>query len=612
MGNDFALSIRGGRFYTDTTNQQVQPVEPRWYLAGYGTHYYDGTALQIPDEYSRPRYWANRKSNNVIERNKRTRSHLAADFAYFLNLAGEHALKFGAHWVRLEEDVFDAYKYPFPDITFNWGRPIVVAGINYGMGLYGSYSVAGSEATGPYGADFNVRGDRWAIYLQDSWTISGSFTLSAGLRAESEYIPPYTAELPPGTPNDFKPIDFGFTEKLAPRIGFVCDVSGDGGLKVFGSYGLYYDVMKTHFAFSSYGGFKQKIAYYTLNTYEWDKCGIDGYYPGTLALVYDRAMTAFETTGRKLKPMSQRNISLGAEKRLLDDLSFSVRLVRNHLRYAIEDIGVQVPGMGVVSFLANPGYGDSLWTTHGGRMDPAYPETPKAKREYAAVTLSLDKRLSDNWLAGFSYTWSRLTGNYSGLASSDEPGRVDPYLEEDFNLWSLPYTKDLEPIDGPLPTDRPHYLKFYGAVAFPFRLTVGAVVNAMSGTPVSEAWLYQGAWHYPFGRGTIRAGESGADKLEKKRTPFLWFANFYAEYSLKLGKTSLQLSINIDNVFDIATARNIYNRRTFWDLQVPEEMLLSGKWDLNYQYLFERDPFWLKETDFYPPIAARLGAKFIF
>jgi hypothetical protein len=612
FGNNISINLRGGRFFSNTANQQVQPTEPRWYLSGFGTQYFNDSALEIPAEYQRPRNWANRKSIDVIERNERARSHLAADLSHYLTLAGEHTLKFGVQWVRLEEDVFDALKYPIPDVRFYWGQPIYVAGINYGMGNYGSYSVAGNEVTGPSGICYGMHSDRWAVYLQDSWTIADSFTLNIGLRAESGYIPPYTTELPPGIPKGSKPVDFSFAEKLAPRIGFIYDVFGDAGLKVFGSYGLYHDVMETFFGVSSFGGLKQKIAYYTLHTYEWDKVGIDGNYPGELKLVYDWAGPAFETTDPNIKPMSQRNLSLGAEKRLGENLSLAVRFVQNHLRYAIEDIGVHLPGEGIVSFLANPGYGYSLWTTHGGKLDPAYPETPKAKREYTALTLSLDKRLADNWLAGFSYTWSRLTGNYSGLASSDEAGIVDPYLERDFNIWSLSYTKDLEPIDGPLPTDRPHYFKFYGAFTFPFRLTIGVIVNAMSGTPVTEAWQYQGAWHYPFNRGYVRAGESG-DKLEKKRTPFLWFANLYAEYGLKLGRTSLQLNVNIDNVFDIATARLIFNRRNRFELEVPEEQLLSGNWDLDTgEWGYYSHPFWLKQDEFYPPISIRLGAKFIF
>ena len=62
---------------------------------------------------------------------------------------------------------------------------------------------------------------------------------------------------------------------------------------------------------------------------------------------------------------------------------------------------------------------------NGGIMDSRYPETPKATRDYWGVTLSLEKRFCNNWQGGISYTWSSLRGNYSGLASSDEPDRAN-------------------------------------------------------------------------------------------------------------------------------------------------------------------------------------------
>ncbi len=146
------------------------------------------------------------------------------------------------------------------------------------------YQVFGNEATGPYGSVYDVHSDRWTLYLQDSWTIAGRFTVNAGLRAEQEYVPAYTDD--PAYENA-KPIDFKFKDKLAPRLGFVYDVLGDSSLKIFGSYGIYYDVFKLYVAGASFGGSKSKLASYTLDTYEWDKIGVNGYYPGTLIEVFD-------------------------------------------------------------------------------------------------------------------------------------------------------------------------------------------------------------------------------------------------------------------------------------------------------------------------------------
>ena len=68
----------------------------------------------------------------------------------------------------------------------------------------------------------------------------------------------------------------------------------------------------------------------------------------------------------------------------------------------------------------------------GRRQSPI----PKAKRDYDAVEIALDRRLSGRWSANVSYTWSRLRGNYAGLAQSDEDGRVAPNIGLDFDIRS--------------------------------------------------------------------------------------------------------------------------------------------------------------------------------
>jgi len=609
LGNNLLIGLRGGSFYANTKDQLVQPDGPRWVHYGMGMSMFP----EIPPEYIRPYNWSNYRAIMVMERNIRQRSHIDADITFYLNLAGEHAWKFGISWVRPMEDKFYTYKYPIsPLVRFFWNLSYIsYEGVDYGRGKYGYYDVRGSELTGPTGQLWKAHSDRWALYLQDSWTITDRLTVNVGIRAEKEFVPNYSddPEL-----KSLVPIDFQFKDKLAPRLGIIYDVFGDSSLKIFGSYGLYFDVFKLYQAGAAYGGQYVSVAYYALDTYEWDKIGVDDYYPGTLLTTWKTGPVRSDFgVDPDLKPMSQREFSLGLEKRLMENLSATVRLVQKHLRYAIEDVGVYEPGIGPRYYTANPGYGITRWTTNGGLFDPIYPETPKAKREYWGVNVSLDKRLANNWLAGFSYTWSRLTGNYSGLASSDEFGRAGPYIERNFDLWFMHRDKEMSFQDGPLGTDRTHFFKLYGAYVFPFRLTVGAVVNAMSGIPFSERWYLNGDYTWrPFNRGYYREGTSG-NSLKQIRTPFLWFANLYAEYSLRLGKTMLNFNINIDNLFNIRIARNLSEWRTFFNLRVSDEMLLSGDWDLDDPEIgYIADPGFMMEMDFYPPISARLGAKFIF
>jgi hypothetical protein len=47
------------------------------------------------------------------------------------------------------------------------------------------------------------------------------------------------------------------------------------------------------------------------------------------------------------------------------------------------------------------------------------PPNPKAVRNYDGLELRLTKRFSHQWFGEFSYTYSRLYGNYDGLTSTD-------------------------------------------------------------------------------------------------------------------------------------------------------------------------------------------------
>ena len=95
------------------------------------------------------------------------------------------------------------------------------------------------------------------------------------------------------------------------------------------------------------------------------------------------------------------------------------------------------------------------------------------------------------------------------------------------------------------------------------------------------------------------------------RHPFLWFANLYAEYGLKLGKTRLNFNINVDNLFDVATVTKYHQIRTLTQLQVTQDQALSKDWELETSR-FVPDPRFKMADSFYPPLSARLGIKFIF
>ena len=293
----------------------------------------------------------------------------------------------------------------------------------------------------------------------------------------------------------------------------------------------------------------------------------------------------------------------------MENLSASVRVVYKHYIRTIEDVGV-LTATGESYYTTNPGFGYSRPVSEGGQFDDKFPPCPKAKRDYWAVNVNLDKRFSDNWMGGLSYTWSRLWGNFSGLASSDEWGRNSPMVERYWDLWWHMYDKNQKEIVGNLNTDRTHQVKFYGSYAFPFGLTVGAVANAMSGIPITRE-LHTGLeGYYPDGR------------LTDGRAPFLMFADFYVEYNLKLSdRYRIQFNVNVDNVFDVKTARRVYAKLNQTSAVLTDAERLAGwTYDENAHTVTTNartltwipDPRFLQEMTFYPPLSARVGIKFIF
>jgi hypothetical protein len=364
--------------------------------------------------------------------------------------------------------------------------------------------------------------------------------------------------------------------------------------------------MKLQMASGSYGGVRWKSTYYTLDTYEWDTIGIDGYFPGTFLLpgehTFDFRAPSFDSTDPDMKPMSMREISVGVEKRLMENLTLSVRGVNKHLNWAIEDIGVLLPD-GEHYYTTNPG-GPFIEEKYAearaaGLIPENAPDCPKATRNYWAVNLAVDKRFSNAWMAGVSYTWSRLFGNYNGLASGDEYGRTDPNTERYFDLWYLAFNRNLQVNNGVLPGDRTHYIKAYGSYTTPFGLTGGLILNAYSGIPTSTEWALDVQGYLPFGRNDLG------------RTPFLWFANVYLSYEIRMGKNAFSVNLNVDNVFNTKTATRIYSIYNQGSVAVSDAVLAGGGWNIN-DYDPVLDPRYLQKMSFYGPLSARVGVRFSF
>src|SRR5262249_8361613 len=153
---------------------------------------------------------------------------------------------------------------------------------------------------------------------------------------------------------------------------------------------------------------------------------------------------------------------VGAEHELFRNWLLSLRYTHKNVEHAIEDAGFPNSQGSEAYIIGNPGEG--LQAQVSSQL--GYAKTTKPQRRYDALAIRFDRRFATSSLVHLNYTYSRLYGNYSGLASSDESGRVTPNVNRFFDLPQVGFTASGTPDNGLLATDRPHVFNAYGGYDF--------------------------------------------------------------------------------------------------------------------------------------------------
>jgi hypothetical protein len=519
----------------------------------------------------------------------------SADTTYYANAGGQHTFKGGVQFERIRNDVFNAEQAPH--ISFYWDQSRTALDGRIVRGTYGTYSYR------QFGTIGDVHVNNLGLFIQDNWTISNKLTLNLGIRTEREEIPSYVEGL--------KGIKFSFGDKFAPRAGFAYDLQGNGKWKAFGSWGVFYDIMKLELPRGSFGGDKWIEHYYTLDTLDYLSIGQGGSnFPGTFIEDVNFRIPSNDPScpecgaiDPSLKPMRQQELVGGIEHELNPTLSLGVRYVHKQIDRGIEDVGVLVPGLGEVFYIANPGEG--VATNILASECPSCPSMPKVKRDYDAVELKLEKRFSSRWSGNANYTYSRLYGNYSGLASSDENGRTAPNVNRFFDSLAMAFGSDGKPVFGLLNTDRPHALKLSGFYQLPTNTSLGLAFQVKSGIPISRVTNMQSSTPIFF-----------AGRLSDGRTPVFSETNLQVQQDIRLvGRTRAQILVNVINLFDQDTTLDVFRNYLRDTVPITDPDFFDGfdiEQILAARPSLRKDPRFLKASAFQGARSIRVGFKLTF
>ena len=189
---------------------------------------------------------------------------------------------------------------------------------------------------------------------------------------------------------------------------------------------------------------------------------------------------------------------------------------------------------------------------------------------YDGFEVRLRKRFADRWSADASYLLSHLTGNWSGLASSDEAvgGETQGGLQLNsgraFNLLYYSFDANGQPSNGLLATDRPHQFKGQVTYDTPWRMTIGANYLVESGTPASTVADQKGMSFFPYGRGDLG------------RTPAISRVDLRVQQELRLGRTRLAAGVDFLNLFDQDTAATIFTRPYRDGFNLDDQIFFAG------------------------------------
>jgi outer membrane receptor protein involved in Fe transport len=598
------VSARYGYFFSNNEERGI-PAGTRYvYQDNVNAASKDLAGQAFPASSFNTSGFANIPSNLAYVFDAYKRHGFNADASYFVSkFAGTHTFKGGFFYQRQSNDVLRNFNGGA--VNLFWGESYTpqtnttacdqiksqnqaTYGQSICQGRYG-YFVVGTNVTNT-GSDKQTA---HALYFQDAWNVGHGLTLNIGIRFDQETQPPYNPKL-------FPTVDFGWGDKIAPRIGGAYDLLHNGKVKVYASYGKFYDIMKMGLARGSFGSDYWHDCVYALDNADYKGtitpsyplgggCPASGPAPGVQGRFIEnvdfratKADPRDPAISPTMKPMEQHEYTVGVDWAITPNLGLETRYSRKRLDRTIEDMAI-TDDLGF--YIGNPGShfadlmhrptvipndnGDNYLNTV-----PFCAECPPvvgAIRRYDGLEFRLAKRAGGKWFGAVSYTYSKLEGNYAGLTNSDPTdgngGRHSPNNHRAFDIPTMTYLPSGQIDDGPLSTDRPHTAKLYGSYRLKWAgmyTTFGFTQFAFQGTPINTCLPVVGtssACQWAEGRGNAVNFHRAADGtivrdgvVNDARTPPYIQSDIAVHHEFRVSKEHenrrLGLEINIQNLFN--------------------------------------------------------------
>ncbi|WP_437898327.1 TonB-dependent receptor [Sorangium sp. So ce124] len=373
-------------------------------------------------------------------------------------------------------------------------------------------------------------------FVQDSWSILDKVTLNAGVRYDAQLLYGGDDKLAIALPNQW-----------SPRVGVIYDFTQAGRSKLFVNYARFYESVPLNIIDRAFPGERQVFTLHAAavcdprdRAQQRDACDRNENLIPTAAPYSPnqkwRVIGGDGGIDPDLEPQSTDEIVLGGEVELYPRLRVGAQYTKRYQNQVIEDISRDEAR---TYLIGNPGYGVAK-------------DFPKPTRDYDAVTVHAEKAFADAWLAQASYTISYLRGNWAGLFRP-ETGQLDPNVNSDFDLVSL-----LPNRTGPLPGDRRHQFKVFGAKDFTVHhrviVSVGGTYRSASGGPTSHLGS-----HPLYGPDQVYILERGSGE----RLPWAHSVDAHVGVGVQLAKEStLTVTVDSFNIFNFQAATAVDQRYT--------------------------------------------------